>query len=422
MNASRVGTGELVAGAGGLLLALAMFLPWFGVDASVRLPGADAPVTVDHRSLNAWQSFGGIDLVLAATAVLALALPVVPRRAGTPLSLAVIVGAAVSALAIVLRLLDPPSLPLVADPDTASEVGSRVGAFFGLLCTAGIAWAANRAAAAPVAQPITRDAVDAECGRAWRSYDRRLGTHYARYFERRPDLRGGQRFAARDLEAALPPGAGALAGAVPAWHRHHLSGKSTQTLAVGLLGVAARREPSLAWLFEALGLPSPRAPRMEFEHDGVDVVVEDAQVVLCLETRWRESGVGACTCRGGRCSRRMEGRPALWAAGTEVFGLPPREPESPCPISPLYEVVRCAAAARELAGPDRLAVTALIYDAANPYFAGWGEWRGWPAVLEQSVGRAREFRFASLSWQELVPRLPLDEVTRGWAREKHGLG
>ena len=75
----------------------------------------------------------------------------------------------------------------------------------------------------------------------------------------------------RDLPAALPPGWAGPADAVPksGWNRRHLSAKSSETLAVGLLGVAARRDPSLSWLWEALEpLPEREAevPAIEFRH------------------------------------------------------------------------------------------------------------------------------------------------------------
>jgi hypothetical protein len=103
-----------------------------------------------------------------------------------------------------------------------------------------------------------------------------------------------------------------------------------------------------------------------------------------------------------------------------VLDLGPREPGAPCPISPVYETVRHAAALRALAGADRPAVLAQLYDGNNPYFAGAGDWPGWPERLAQAVD-AEGFRFAAISWQELVPALPLDEPTRAWAAEKHGL-
>ena len=64
---------------------------------------------------------------------------------------------------------------------------------------------------------------------------------------------------------------------------------------------------------------------------------------------------------------------------------------------------------------------ALIYDADNAYFSEAGDWPGWPALLEQAIEPTERFRFTAISWQELVPRLPLDEPTQAWAAEKHGL-
>ena len=79
---------------------------------------------------------------------------------------------------------------------------------------------------------------------------------------------------------------------------------------------------------------------------------------------------------------------------------------------------------RALAGPERLAVFALVYDAQNPYFAETDEWPGWPRLLDEAVAAhadPEDLRFAAISWQELVPLLPLDEPTRAWAADKHGL-
>ena len=247
----------------------------------------------------------------------------------------------------------------------------------------------------------------------------------------------------------MPPGSKDLAEVVPdgAWERRHLSGKSSQTLAVGLLGVGARRDPSLAWLFDALGVAGTDEPRLEFEHTvtpgllgerprqtSIDVLVEDPRAVICIETKWREPGIDTCACRGAgvgpldmRCSARVEQRDAYWGAASELFGLAEREDGAPCPISPSYEAIRHAAAACALAGGDRPGVLGLIYDADNPYFAGCGDWPGWPVVLREVVAstgdtRGGRFQFAAISWQELVPLLPLDETTRAWAKEKHGLG
>jgi hypothetical protein len=503
MASRSPGPGELVAGAGGVLLLLTMFLPWFGVDSSARLPDGRV-VEVGGGNVNAWDAFSGTDLVLAAAAIVAIALLVTSWVVAPPtwLTLATIGLAALSAMLILVGLISAPDL--VTDPaeDTAYETGRRLGAFLGLIWTAAIAWGANRAEAAaqpaptapaePVPEPApagppasepapspaapapkparpprrpkpaarpepapavasasagppggwTRAAIDEECEAAWRRYDRRLSARYARYFEEHPDLVGDTKTSARDLAAALPSGWGELADAVPpdARERQHLSGKSSQTLAVGLLGVAARRDPSLAWLWDALDLPSPAAePALEFEHvvapdllgerprqTSFDVLLDDADVLVVIEAKWRERGIGTCLCRGEgagpgpglRCSRRIEQRGAYWEAAGAVLGIDARAEGAPCPISPLYETVRHAAALRALAG-ERQAVLLLLHDAHNPYFAGTEGWPGWPGLLAEAIdGR---LRFAALSWQELTPQLPLDAAARDWAADKHGL-
>jgi hypothetical protein len=589
MRARHPGPGELVAGAGGLLLLLAMFLPWFGLNGRARVPGSGEVITVGRGNIDAWEAFSGIDVLLLLVAALAIALLVLAVVSTPPQELAVAVSgaSALAALLIVYRLIDVPDLPIGDPGDTAYETGRRLGAFFGLLCTAGIAWGAGRAGATaaaaersaapraeaappepapartrpaparpapaspaaasaapaspapaapasptpapsrsaptpaaapapasaspatpqpaskpatppapappapapppaappaaprPASQPATpaappvptpaarpapapaarhpgtasplgawpRAAIDAECQAAWRRYDRGLTTRYTRYFADHPELAGEQRTSARDLVAALPPGWQAPADAIPdrPWQRQHLSARSSQLLAVGLLGLAASRDPSLAWLWDALAPLPPAAadaPSLEFAHvadpkllgerprqTGFDVLIDDRAVLIGIENKWREHGVEACRCRGDgvgplegeRCSRRVEQREAYWAAAAEVLDLPPREPGAACPISPVYETVRHAAALRALAGADRPVVLAQLYDANNPYFAGAGDWPGWPELLEQAVD-AEGFRFAAISWQELVPLLPLDEPARAWAAEKHGLG
>ncbi|MEA2456159.1 MAG: hypothetical protein QOI45_2421 [Thermoleophilaceae bacterium] len=562
MAPRRPGAGELLAGAGGLLLLLVMFLPWFGLDGRARVPGINRVITVDGGNLNAWQAFDSIDVVLALVAAMGIAVLVVGLVAKPPpaLTVAAAGAAALAALLIVYRLIDVPDIPIAVVGDTTYETGRRLGAFFGLLCTAGIAVGANLAAgeeaaaepepepepaAAPEPEPAapappapaapprsatpapappapapapaaraperlapaapepaapapaapprpatpapappapapapaaraperptpappapappapatsgplggwSRPAIEAECQTAWRRYDRGLGARYAGYFEEHLDLMGEQRTSARDLAAALPPGWDALAGAIPAdaWQRAHLSAKSSQTLGVGLLGVAAGRDPSLAWLWRALA-PLPPAsgePRVEFQHvvepdllgerprqTGIDVLIDDSSVLIGIAVKWREHGIGPCGCRGegvgpeagARCSRRVEQRDAYWDAAATVLGLGDRDPDEPCSISPVYEAVRHAAALRALAGSDRPAVLALLYDDANPYFAAEGDWPGWPALLSEAVDAKADperFRFVAVSWQELVPDLPLDEQTRDWASDKHGL-
>ena len=171
MDPRRPRPGELVAGAGGALLLISTFLPWFGLDSAVRLPGR-AAVTVRGDGVSAWHAFAFVDIVLLLAALAALALlalrPLGTSPARTPLPLVVIGAGLVCALLIVYRLLDPPGLATAADT-AATETGRRIGPFFALLATAGMTWGAWRAiedgaiedkpfevAEAPTAEPQSR--------------------------------------------------------------------------------------------------------------------------------------------------------------------------------------------------------------------------------------------------------------------------
>ena len=98
MASRRPGPGELLAGASGLLLLLAMFLPWFGVEATFTLPGAGEPVAVADTGRDAWESFALIDIVLALAATLAIALVTWAAVSTPPPALALGVAAAAAVL------------------------------------------------------------------------------------------------------------------------------------------------------------------------------------------------------------------------------------------------------------------------------------------------------------------------------------
>lgn len=137
--------------------------------------------------------------------------------------------------------------------------------------------------------------------------------------------------------------------------------------------------------------------------------------------------MGSCGCRPGApevadCSQKVLDRPLYWQAAYELFGMPDREPGRYCPVSLGYQAIRSVAAARYLATANRSPVFALIYDQENPYFGGVGVWPGWPAVLEHTLrGQEEQIRFRAVSWQELLPLLPIDDDLREWAKEKHRL-
>jgi hypothetical protein len=90
------------------------------------------------------------------------------------------------------------------------------------------------------------------------------------------------------------------------------------------------------------------------------------------------------------------------------------------PVS-LGDLLVPRAAAQALAEGRLRPVFGLFYDARNPYFTGAGNWPGWVAVLQETLSARSDVAFYAVSWQALLASVPLDDETRAWAVEKHGL-
>lgn len=294
----------------------------------------------------------------------------------------------------------------------------------------------------------TKPDVDAQCVAAHGRYDRALALHYTKYFAQHTELRGERPYCASSLEAALPTQWNVLARRLPTnrRHQHYLSGKSSQVLALGLLGAAAELDPSHRWLSQLLDCRWNGIVSSEFEYTldprilgeqlgrvtSIDYLVAGDEMFVCLETKWREEGLGACSCGRssdaddeadptvGECSERVLRRAAYWDTSHDIFKLPDRSPPKYCPISTSYQAVRNVAAARLLSAGRPFAFI-LIYDDRNPYFGETNDWPGWPALLRSALLDDGMFRFRAVSWQHLVTMLPLDESVKVWAREKHQL-
>lgn len=286
-----------------------------------------------------------------------------------------------------------------------------------------------------------------ECAAAYAKYRSGLDARYEAYFAANPDQAGNHPQLAKSFESAMPPCMGALAAKIPPElrHRHHLSGKSSQALGLGLLGAACLRDPFLGWFEEELSPVPPfsrtNPPTVKFESElepallnehphvtAIDFLVETEDTIICTELKWAEEGLGRCSCGAGKpavadCAARVLDRSAYWETAHELFFLPERVPGKQCPISAGYQAVRNVAAACALSG-GRTPVFVLLYDADNPYFRATNGWPGWPDVLQDTLADADRgglLRFRAISWQELVPKLPLSTAERKWATEKHGL-
>ena len=230
------GPGELVAGAGGLLLLVAMFLPCSGQRAGAGAglgrgdhggPGGVERLGGVQRDRRAARLDGGAgDRAAGGGAAVDAAARSWRRRTS--------VAAALAALLIVYRLIDPPDLPIGDSGDTAYETGRRLGAFFGLLCTAGIAWGAGRAGAEaarassrgrlgrapaprrPPSPPPLRQPAPRRCGRARSAEPAPPARPAARPRAASPAPAAGRRPAA---EPATPPAPAPGPGPRPASRR-----------------------------------------------------------------------------------------------------------------------------------------------------------------------------------------------------------
>lgn len=125
MDARRLSWGEWLAGACGVLMLVALFLPWY---------------SAGGQSVTAWQSMAVDDVILAIAAVLAIAAAfIVSLRRLSGFSVAAtslaILPAIVGLVVTVYRLVSP--APLV-------DVSLEAGAWLGLVAAIGIfigAWA-----------------------------------------------------------------------------------------------------------------------------------------------------------------------------------------------------------------------------------------------------------------------------------------
>ena len=131
MRPDRLREGELLAGGGGALLAVALFLPWFGKVSPYCVPLAGYSC---GRNFDAWRAFVFTDIVLALAAVAGIgmaALAAASAKTDAPItSAALTVPVALLATVLVLyRVLEP-----------VGKLDPRYGLFVGLVACLAITY------------------------------------------------------------------------------------------------------------------------------------------------------------------------------------------------------------------------------------------------------------------------------------------
>ena len=130
----------MIAAAGGLVLLVCMFLPWF--DGTLSGRGAN---NVPLQTTTGWEAFGGVfDIVIvvlaAAPVAIAVAratdsLPPLPFEQGV-----LVLAAGVLLLIIVgVRLIDPPDAINVAIPGLELDPSRKLAGFLALVAAAAVA-------------------------------------------------------------------------------------------------------------------------------------------------------------------------------------------------------------------------------------------------------------------------------------------
>jgi hypothetical protein len=115
---------EPIAGLGGVLLLVSLFLPWYTIYPDLAVQGdsiaAHLSVFVEGDDVTGWQAFTIIDVLLAILAVLAILVPILSvatRGPAKAIGTAVIASATgwLAILLVGLRLLDPPGANSATD-------------------------------------------------------------------------------------------------------------------------------------------------------------------------------------------------------------------------------------------------------------------------------------------------------------------
>ena len=128
----------MIAGVGGIVLLISLFLPWYG--ASIDIGGFSA-----SESVNAWEAMSFIDILLFLCAVVAIAV-VGARATGSlppdvPGALVIFAAGALAFLLCVFRLI---FIPDAGDIPDEVDLSRKIGAFLGVVASGAVGYAGWR--------------------------------------------------------------------------------------------------------------------------------------------------------------------------------------------------------------------------------------------------------------------------------------
>jgi hypothetical protein len=138
MDTSRLTPADMIAGVGGIVLLISLWLPWYGV--SVDVAGFSA-----SESASGWEVMSLIDIILFLCAVVAIGV-VAAKAAGAlppdvPAALVLFAAGALAFLLCVFRLID---IPAPGDVPDEVDLGRKIGVFIAVIASGAIGYAGWR--------------------------------------------------------------------------------------------------------------------------------------------------------------------------------------------------------------------------------------------------------------------------------------
>jgi hypothetical protein len=130
MDTSKLTTGDKIAGVGGIVLLISLFLPWYGV--------SSGPISVTGSG---WETLGFIDILLFLASVATIAIVAAKATGKLPADLpAPVILLALGAVAVLLVLFRIIDIPGPSDVPDEVDLSRKIGIFIALISSAAMAY------------------------------------------------------------------------------------------------------------------------------------------------------------------------------------------------------------------------------------------------------------------------------------------